>query len=66
MTTKFEECEGCFVNHVVDLCALQIVEKTINCPCTTCLVKVTCRSFNQFCQKYISYENEILFWGENE
>lgn len=65
MTTKFEECQGCFINKV-DLCALQLVQKTLNCPCTNCIVKVTCRSFNQFCKKYINYENEILFGVENE
>jgi hypothetical protein len=49
MTTFFPICEGCFM---AEGCDIQKYKNYKDCPCTTCLVKVTCITVEQICSIY--------------
>lgn len=51
---KFINCKGCFVNNC---CPLTMINETQqSCPCTKCLVKMTCEIS---CPEYDLFEDNL-------
>ena len=64
-------CDGCYAatpNANATVCSVEPVWKGAQCPCITCLVKMTCDSEDDDCQLYFDYANQVpgVNWGKNE
>ena len=60
-----KECEGCLSHHLrANTCAIPpIIYDDIECPCRTCIVKVTC---NHMCDKLSRYTMGAHEWEAKE
>lgn len=59
MNKKYPECEGCMMEVDMGDCILQRWRQTKNCPCSSCIVKITCRTHEQICNSYSEYYSKI-------
>jgi hypothetical protein len=50
-----ELCRGCAISSDGTGCDFHPTYKGLQCPCTTCLVKATCLSTVNECEKYFEY-----------
>jgi hypothetical protein len=58
-----EYCKGCLVkctyysNYRAGIKPRKTIKKIMECPCTTCLVKVVCKTG---CEEYTTFSNRII------